>query len=334
MDRRRFADPLQAPSDQQRSAPGHARRGADARQEPDHGQRKTGRPSRTPLWGLLLVMPALVPIGLYFVWPLLWAGRISLFDYSGYGPLEDYLGLENYTRALADADLWIALGRNLFVTAVNLLGAIGVGSILAYALYKKVAGWRFLQIALFIPYILPVAVIALLWRFIYEPNQGLLNSLLRSVGVTDSTILWLGDATLALPAVAIVWAWQLVPFGMVVLFAAMLRIPDDLVAAARVDGARESQLLRYVVLPAIRPTVWLLAILVTMISFRTFDMIWIMTQGGPADATTTGTLYLYQQAFQYNNYGYAAALGFVIAALLGGILPLALRRMDRSTIEL
>lgn len=292
------------------------------------------RPGPSPRLGALMALPALVPFALFFLWPLLKAARISLYEYDGFGPLDDWVGLDNYVRALTDSELWIALLRNVFVAAVNVVGGVGVGLLLAYGLFRKVAGWRFLQVALFIPFILPVAVIALIWRFIYEPNQGLLNSFLSSTGITDNTILWLGNEWLALPAVSIVWTWQHIPFAMIVLLAAMLRIPSELIDAAQIDGATDGQTLRHIVLPAIRPTAWLVTAIIILRVSKAFDVIFIMTGGGPANATTTGTLYLYKQAFPFSNYGYASALGFVIAIVLGGILPLTIRKMSKSNVEL
>lgn len=286
--------------------------------------------------GVLLVAPTLLLIGVYFLWPLARAFQVSLYEYTGLGSpaADDFVGLGNYARALADPELWASLARNLLFAAINLAGALVIGSVLAYQLYRKIRGWRFLQIAVFIPHILPVAVVALLWRFIYQPTIGLLDSSMAALGIGDGTTLWLGEPALASFAVGFVWAWTLVPFAMLIIFVGMLRIPEELTESARLEGASEAKLLRHVVLPVIAPTLWLVAALVVVASFRSFDLVYIMTAGGPGYSTTTAALYTYRQAFEFNAYGYASALGFVIAVVLALILPFIARQMRRGAIEL
>lgn len=283
---------------------------------------------------MLLVLPAAVLFTVYFLWPLGRAFQISLYDYTGLGTPEDFVGLANYRAALLDSELWLALARNLVFTAINLVGALLVGSMLAYQLYRKVRGWRFLQIALFVPHILPVAVVALLWRFVYQPTIGLLDQTLGGLGLTGGTTLWLGSSSLAVPAVGLVWAWTIIPFAMLIIFVGMLRVPQELLEAAQLDGASERRILRYVVIPTIKPTLWLVGALVVLASFRSFDLIYIMTRGGPGYSTTTASLYMYKQAFEFNDYGYASAVGFVVAVILVVLLPLVVRQMQRGAVEL
>lgn len=284
--------------------------------------------------GIALALPTVLLCAVLFLWPLILAGQVSLFDYNGYGPLDDFVGAENYGRAVTDSDLWTALLRNVFLAIVNVGGSLGLGLVLAYGLFKRVRGWRVLQIALFVPFVLPVAVVALIWKFVYEPNQGLLNSLIANIGLADSGPMWLSDRMLALPAVSLVWMWQHVPFAMVILLAAMVRIPPELTDAAKIDGASEMQTLRNIIWPIIRPTAWLLGAIIVLRVSRAFDVIYIMTAGGPVNSTTTATLYLYKHAFEFGNYGYASALGILIAILIGGIIPVAVYRMGRTRVEL
>lgn len=280
--------------------------------------------------GWLLSLPAVALFGIYFIWPLIRAFQISFYNYTGLGPVEDFAGASNYLDAITDTRLWFGLGRNAFFAAINIAGCLVVGSFLAFQLFRKIRGWKFLQITIFIPHILPVAVVALLWRFVLQPSIGLLDSTLGQLGVTDESTLLLGEPNTALPAVAFVWAWTLIPLSMLILFVSMLRVPEELLEAARIDGASENRILRSIVLPAIKPTLWLVAAFVFITSFRSFDLIYLMTRGGPGQGTETAALYMYKTAFEFNNYGYASALGFIIALFLVIVLPFAARQMNEK----
>lgn len=302
---------------------------------PAPAPRRPPRHDRGQWWlGWILVAPMIALFAVYFAWPLVLAFQISLYDYTGLGAVTDFVGLENYRAAVSDPQLWLGLARNTGFAVVNLVAALVVGSVLAYQLFVKVRGWRVLQVAIFVPHILPVAVVALLWRFIYQPAVGVVDQVRGLVRPGAEPVVWLGTEHLALPAVSLVWAWTVIPLAMLLIFVSMLRIPQELLESARMDGAHEGAILRHVVVPLVQPTLWLVGALVVLGSFRSFDLVYIMTQGGPRYATSTASLYMYKQAFEFNNYGYASALGFVIAIILAIVLPIAGRRMSRSTVEL
>lgn len=279
-----------------------------------------------------MALPALLPFSLFILAPVGLAVWYSLHEFSGFGAVGDFVGLANYGEALYDGELWKALSRNLFLAGSNLVLSLFIGFVLAYFLYRKVRGWRILQVALFVPYVMPLAVTGLLWIFIFEPNEGLLNTLLGAVGLDGLQSLWLADEAMALPAATMVWVWRITPFVMLLLFSAMLRIPDEVMEAARVDGAREGSLMFRIVLPLIMPTVWLSSLLVLVTAFRSFDLMWILTRGGPSNSTRIATLYLYQQGFDFNNYGYANALAFFVALVIALPVVFITRRIKRSQV--
>ena len=297
-----------------------------------HAPGPEGRRRQVSWLGILMILPAMVPFTLFLVLPLVVAAWYSVHEYSGFGGIGEFIWFDNYIRAATDAELWASLWRNLFLAGSTLVLSVGGGFVLAFFLYRRVAGWRFLQVALFLPYVLPIAVTALLWTFIYEPNLGLLNSAFNAIGLDSLTGLWLSDPDAALPSASLVWAWRMTPFTMLLLFGAMLRISDEVIEAAQIDGASERRMMTNIVLPLVMPTVWLTCLLVVVTTFRTFDLMWILTQGGPSGSTRIATLYLYEQGFNFNNYGYANALGFVVAVLVAVPVSLIMRRLNKAEV--
>jgi ABC-type sugar transport system permease subunit len=279
-----------------------------------------------------MIIPAMVPFTLFLALPIGVAAYYSLHAASGFGGVGEFVGIDNYVQALGDAELWRSLGRNFFLAAATLVLSVGGGFVLAFFLFRRVAGWRYLQVALFLPFVLPIAVTGLMWIFIYEPNLGLLNAFLGGIGLDSLTGLWLSDPDVALPASSFVWAWRMTPFVMLLLFGAMLRIPDEVIEAAQLDGATERTLMARIVLPLVAPTFWLTCLLVIVTTFRTFDLMWILTQGGPQGATRIAPLYLYEQGFSYVNYGYANAIGFIIAVVVAIPVAIIMRRLNKAEV--
>lgn len=300
--------------------------------EPRPGPGSQGLPRRMSWLGLLMILPAMVPFTLFLALPIGVAAVYSLHSASGFGGMGQFVGIDNYVAAVGDAELWRSLGRNLFLAAFTLVFSVGGGFVLAFFLYRRVAGWRYLQVALFLPFVLPIAVTGLMWIFIYEPNLGLLNAFLDAIGLDALTGLWLSDPESALSASSVVWAWRLTPFVMLLLFGAMLRISDEVIEAAQLDGATELTMMMKIVLPLVAPTFWLTCLLVIVTTFRTFDLMWILTQGGPQGATRIAPLYLYEQGFAYIKYGYANAIGFIIAIVVAVPVAIIMRQLNKAEV--
>lgn len=265
-----------------------------------------------------MIIPAMIIFFLFLVYPLLKAIQISFYDYSGIGKMTDFVGWENYINSFADADFGKALLRTIKLAGLDLLFSLTIGFFLAYALYKRVGGWRFFSVALYIPAIVTVVVAGLIWRQIFEYNQGLLNSLLDTFGFSELKQLWTGDMKIALGSVSVAWVWRTIPFSMIILYSSMLSIPDELIEAARIDGAGESRVIIHVVLPGLKSTFGVLALYTLANDFRAFDMVKVLTDGGPGKSTEIITLYVYRLATKLNEYGYGNAIAVETFLLAGG----------------
>lgn len=278
----------------------------------------------------VMILPAMLLFFLFMIFPIFKAFHYSLYDYEGIGPLKPFVGLDNYLKGLTDPKFYNAMKNNAVLAVSDILITITVGFFLAYFLARKAFGWRFFNIALFIPFIVSVVVVAIIWKAVYEPTNGLLNNFLHLLGLDSWRKIWLGLPDTALYAVIATWAWKGVPFAMMILFGSILRIPADLFEAAKIDGAREWHLIRLIVFPLTMPTILLLIVLTISNDFRVFDLIWVMTQGGPLSSTEIATSYVYKQGFELNHYGYANALSFIVMLVLFCTVGIMSRLLQRK----
>jgi ABC-type sugar transport system permease subunit len=277
----------------------------------------------------VMISPAMIFFFLFIVYPIGKAFQISLYDYDGFNELEHFVGFANYAEAFRDADFFSAMGNNTILALWDLVIAITVAFFLAYFLFKKSFGWRVFNVALFIPTIISVVVVAVIWKAVYQPTYGLLNGALAAIGLQSWQKPWLSSPDTALFSVIVTWIWTRVPFNMLILFSGMLRIPNDLFEAAKIDGANEWNVISRIVFPVMLPMIFLLIILSISNDFRVFDLIWVMTEGGPLGSTDIATSYIYQQGFVFNNYGYANALSFIVLISLFAVVGLLMKLLKR-----
>jgi ABC-type sugar transport system permease subunit len=224
-----------------------------------------------------------------------------------------YVGLANYRELMADETFWIA-ARNTFIWAfVAPVLDVATGLLLALALYAGVPFARFLRVAWFTPVLLSYVVVAILWMWIYNYDWGILNALLRAIGLGDLASSWLGNPNLALASVIVTHAWKWAGFNMVVCLAAIHSLPREVLEAADLDNCGWAAKLRYIIIPMLRPTLLSLYVLAFIGKMKVFDLVWIMTQGGPLWATETVSTYVYKRAFNWNTFdlGYPSAIAAV-----------------------
>lgn len=285
------------------------------------------------LTGYSMIIPAMFFFFLFLVFPVFKAIQISLYDYSGVGKMTDFIGLDNYMKSILDIEFFMSILNTLKLVVFDLIISTMVGFFLAYALFKRIGGWKFFSVALYIPSIVTVVVSGLIWRQIYEPNQGLLNSILRSLELDGLAKIWIGDMDIAMNSVIIAWIWKTIPFIMLILYSAMVRIPEELFESARIDGASEWNIIGKIVFPCMMPVIGVLTVLTIATDFRAFDMVQILTQGGPGNATEIATLYVYKMAVSIGEYGYANAVAveiFFIVGILVFLLVGLLRKIGFS----
>jgi ABC-type sugar transport system permease subunit len=295
--------------------------------------RRGGRGRRTP-WPLvaLFVLPSIAIYALFMIWPFLGTLQLSLQAWDGFAPTKTFVGFDNYIALANDGAFWNGVSHILIWAVVGTIAPIAIGLPLAILLWS---GTRFrlaFRAIYFIPVILPVVVIGLVWGWIYNPLFGVLNSILEAVGLGDWTRGWLGDADTALFAILFAAVWATFGFCVVMFLAGLQGIDMNLIDAAKVDGANAWQRTRHVILPGIAP-VFTFVLTITLVgAFSVFDIVYVMTRGGPGTATETMAGYAYKMAFGRNFAGYGAAISSVIAivSLLVAILLLRYRERGRD----
>lgn len=254
--------------------------------------------------GLIWVAPALLVLAVLSIYPLIYLIKVSLTDVHGFT-------IANYIRLFHDRLFAVAGGQTLLYAAVALTLEFFLGLALALLVDSLSRGRALIRVGLLAPMLLPPVVAAVIWRLIYNPGFGVLNGVLRQIGINTANLTWTNGRSTALLSVILVDVWEWTPFLFLLLTAGLQAIPAEPLEAARVDGASYWQTLRDVILPLLKPTILLALLLRSMDLLRIFDQIFLLTQGGPGSATETASLYIYRTAFRFSNFGYAAAMSFV-----------------------
>jgi ABC-type sugar transport system permease subunit len=279
--------------------------------------------------GLWFVLPALIVYLVFFGLPFAATIWLSLTDWNGVG-VPDFTGAANYLRLVRDGAMWAALGNNMIWVVIGTAVPIVVGLVLAVMLWSDARGSMVYRTIYFLPVVLSPVVIGIIWMWIFNPLFGLLNTALRGVGLGGWAMGWLGEPETALYAILVMAIWSYLGFCIVVLFAGLQKVDPELVAAARVDGANARQRFRHVIVPQIRPVLTMVIVYTVIGGFNVFDMVWVVTQGGPNNATEVIATYTYEVAFRANEYGYGATLSMVMSlvALLAAWVTMRLRSRD------
>ena len=297
-------------------------------------ERKPRARSRRPwpeTWvAAAFVAPAALVVLLIVIVPLGRALWMSLFDIVLTRPgVEPFVGLDNYIDQLTSPDFWAATSRALFFTVVSTVLELSLGLGLALLMDQPLRGRWILRSVIILPWALPTIVNALMWRWIDHAEYGSLNALLSQLGVIHEYQPWLSNSDTAMWMIIIADVWKMTPLCAILLLAALQSIDREVVEVAKVDGAGPVQLFRHIILPLITPVVLIVLVLRTMEAFKVFDIIWIMTHGGPANSTQTIAIYAYQTAYQGFDFGKGAALGYLIALVIVVLAAIYLRLLGR-----
>lgn len=265
-----------------------------------------------------LILPALALITLLNLYPLIEGAVISLQRQNLMRPNPDaWIGFAHYMRALVgEEDFWPSLGRTIVFTVFSVIGAYLVGLALALMLNLDIWGRGMLRALFLIPWVIPDVCTALVWKWLYGDEIGIINFLLNKVGLINSPILWLSNPDIAMPAVIIVQIWKLYPVMFITMLAALQNVPKDLHESAMLDGASPIQRFWYVTLPFIRPTSVVITLLACIWVFQHFDTVYLLTGGGPARATQVLPTLIYEKGFIAFEMGYASALGMLTLVCL------------------
>jgi raffinose/stachyose/melibiose transport system permease protein len=278
--------------------------------------------------GILLALPVTVMIVVFFLIPLANALVYSVVDFDGVSPNPTFVGAANFVEMFTDPAVWHALGNNVIWIVIGTAVPMVVGLLIALLLWGVRRGSMFYRLCFFLPFVLPAVAVGIVWGWIYDPVQGLLNKSLGALGLDSLQRGWLGDPTWALYAVLVTAIWGATGFAVVIFISALRNVDVELVDASLIDGANAAARLWYIILPQIMP-VFLMVLTLTLVGgFSVFDIIFVMTGGGPADATEVIGTYAYSTAFELSRIGYGTTLALLITVLSVPV-AVALNRLQR-----
>ena len=316
---------------------------------PSAGQSKA---ARRRLWretgiAYLYLAPAIILLSLFHFFPAAFALYISLFRW---GIIQErFIGLENYQRLLTDERFWSSLGVTVWYVLLCIPAQIVLGLVIAYLLFQPIRGRFVYRAAYFLPYITSTVAASLVWRWIYNPDRGVLNSVFSALGLPRSQWLsessgvfallaagsgvalpgWLAGPSVALVSVSLMSIWHYVGFNVVIFLAGLGNVPKELYEAARIDGASEWQVFRRITLPLLSPTTFFLLTVSTIGALQAFNQIYVMTGGGPLDTTRTVVMLIFQTFYQQTRVGYGSAMAFVLTAVILALTLINFRLVGR-----
>ncbi|MHA7597614.1 carbohydrate ABC transporter permease (plasmid) [Pantoea sp. XAF26B01_ASV70] len=274
----------------------------------------------------VLLAPMLLVMLLLTAWPLLRTIWLSFTDAAliGSGETPAWIGLENYLYALSDPDFRASIWRTLYFTLVSVTVEGIIGVLVALLLNQKFIGRNVLRVLVILPWALPTIVNAMMWRLNFNPDYGSINALLSQLGIIDGYRSWLGSPEAALNAVMFADIWKNYPLVTLLVLAALQSIPEDLFEAARLDGASAWRRFRAITFPAIVAPLGVALVLRTIDAFKIFDIIYVMTRGGPVNSTKTLSFFVYQESFSYLRAGSGAAYAILMTLMCALLITLYL----------
>ena len=283
---------------------------------------------RRDLTGWAFAAPFVILFGVFLALPILVSFLMSFTSF-GLRDLQNpigttVVGVDNYARLLSDGKFWKALANTFYFVVVGVPLTLAIGLLIASALSRGITRFRTaFRVGYYLPVITSIVAIAVVWRFLLNPDIGLINVLLKDIGINGPD--WLANKTLAMPSIIAMAVWRNLGFAMVVFIAGLQAIPAVLYEAASIDGAGRWQSFRYVTLPMLRPTILFMLVITTIGYLQLFEEPFVMTDGGPLDATLSVTMYMYQQGFEFFKQGYASAIAYVLFVIVAVIAFLQFR---------
>ena len=258
---------------------------------------------------VLFILPAVLGTLIFIIIPVICSFGLSFAKWDLVNSIQ-FVGFDNYKLIFSESLFYkILLNTVVFAISTSILGVI-IPLILASILNSKIRGSEFYKTAYFLPFITPMIVIGIVWEWIFDPNIGILNSFLHL------HINWLYDTHCAMPALIIVSVWKLIGYNMIIFLSALTSVNNSLYEAAKIDGANSFQIFKNVTIPVLSPTIFFVVIITAISSFQVFDLIYLMTQGGPLDSTNVLVYAIYKNAFEFFNVGKASAIAYVLFVII------------------
>ncbi|MBC8447059.1 MAG: sugar ABC transporter permease [Chloroflexi bacterium] len=283
--------------------------------------------------GLLLLLPTLLIMVLFTVYPLLDGLRVAFTNKHLLKDAVRYVGLANFIRLASDDVFWLSLYHSVLLTTVVVILQLILGLVLASAMKQDLPGMAFFKSIIMASWVIPVAATVIMFKFMAQPDVGLINIVLKGLGFKGLNRYWLGDLNMALPFIMLLHLWRNVPFYGVAFLAAMQAISKSYYEAAEIDGANAWQQFINVTLPGIRSMIIVMVTIHVLWTFNNFDFVWLSTGGGPVNATDVLPVYVYRQSWNSYTIGYGASIGTVMLVLLMIYFVVYIRISERRAVR-
>jgi len=280
--------------------------------------------------GLILILPTLIVMALFTVYPLLEGIRISFTDKHLLKENVNFVGLSNYKGLLSDNVFWISLFHSLILTTAAVLLQLVFGLILALALKQELPGIKFFRSIIMASWVIPVVATVVMFQFMAQPDYGYINIFLRLIGLKKLNTYWFGNKYAALPFIIMLHLWRNIPFYAVAFLAAMQAIPRSYYEAAEIDGAGAWKIFFNITLPGIRSMIIVMVTIHVLWTFNNFDFVFLATGGGPVNATDILPVYVYRQCWRSYTMGYGASIGTIMLVFLMIYFIVYIKIFERS----
>ena len=278
----------------------------------------------------MYLVPSTVIMAVMLGFPIVYNIVISFFDWTLMNKDKTFNGLTNYINVLSDDKFLKILTITIIWTLLGVVLQMGIGIGMALFTDSITRGKKYLRTIMLIPWIIPGVVTALMWRWMMQADVGIINAVLKQVGLMDKNILFLSDTSIVLIVLVLINTWKAAPFWFLMITASLQNKPTDQIEAALIDRAKYRHILRYVIMPHLAPTIASTGILTTIWTLNYFDLIWVTTKGGPMDATSTLPVYTYRMAFEFNDFGGSAAVAVISLVLVSLICIPYVRKMFQN----
>ncbi len=283
--------------------------------------------------GWLYLLPGLLIYLGFTFYPILETVRTSFYEWNGFSAQRDWIGLRNYQALFSDTQFISAFLHNLVFILFYCILPVFIGLLLASVLSRKaLPGMTFFRTVLFLPQVISMVVVGVIWRWIFNPQFGPLNVLLNALGLNGLTRAWLGDFALALPAVGSIGTWVQYGFCMILFLAGMQHISEEYYEASSLDGANAFQQFVHITIPGLRAEIGVALVTTIIAALRVFDLVYVTTRGGPGNATLVVGFLIYRSAFQQNRIGYASAIATILMLIIL-VISLLIRRLQTGNEE-
>lgn len=284
---------------------------------------------RRILWQVGLLALPLIVFGVLVVWPLLSSFYYSFTNWNGFNPNYKFVGFDNFARIVSDRLFLGAIANTAIWMAAAIIVPSGLGLGLALLIDSRVPGGSIFKSIFYLPICLSAVVVGQVWVWIYQPDWGLLNGAIGLAAGDAGKIAWLAKPETALYAVILAWSWQQTGLSMVIFLAGLTGIPNDLIEASQIEGAGVWQRIRYVILPLLRPATVVVVALSVINSLKGFDILYIMTGGGPFNSSDTLAMHMYNESFKKYHMGYGSAISVVLFLIALSIIFLYFRQLKK-----